>query len=59
MVSYEIVFYSRETGSVSHKRGYARSEAAAADLRKNGFTPYRGIWVTAGYFAKIREDKKA
>lgn len=58
-MTWQIVFYNRDTGNISRKHGYKRRQAAAFDLRKNGFTEdSSGVWVTEGWLAKIREDNK-
>lgn len=56
-MTWQIVFYNRDTGNISRKHGYKRWQDAADALRKNGFTEDSGVWVAEGWLAKIREDK--
>lgn len=59
-MTWQIVFYSRVTGDISRKRGYKRRQAAAFDLRENGFAEdSSGVWVAENWLAKIREDSGA
>lgn len=37
-MTWQIVFYNRDTGNISRKHGYKRWQDAADALRKNGFT---------------------
>ena len=55
-MTWQIVFYNRNTGNISRKHGYKRRQDAAEALRKNGFTENSGVWVAEGWLAKIRED---
>ena len=57
-MTYQIVFYNRNTGNISRKRNYKRKLDAVADLRKNGFAENAGIWVADNWLAKIREDNE-
>lgn len=57
-MTWQIVFYNRDTGNISRKHGYKRRQDAAEALRKNGFTEYSGVWVAEGWLAKIREDNQ-
>ena len=56
-MTWQIVFYNRDTGNISRKHGYKRWQDAADALRKNGFTEdSSGVWVAEGWLAKIREE---
>lgn len=57
-MTWQIVFYNRDTGNISRKRNYKRWQDAADALRKNGFTEDSGVWVAEGWLAKIREDNE-
>ena len=57
-MTWQIVFYNRDTGNISRKRNYKRWQDAADALRKNGFAEDSGVWAAPGWFAKVREDKK-
>lgn len=48
-MTWQIVFYSRVTGDISRKRGYKRRQAAAFDLRENGFAEDSRIPVGSGW----------
>lgn len=47
-MTWQIVFYSRNTGDISRKRGYKRRQDAAGALRQNGFAEDSGVWVAEG-----------
>ena len=54
---WQIVFYSKKTGTISRKRGYKSKRDADAALLGNGFLPHGEVWTAEGWFAKVREDK--
>lgn len=57
-MTWQIVFYNRDTGNISRKHNYKRRQDADDALRKNGFNEdSSGVWVAEGWLAKIREDK--
>ena len=57
-MTWQIVFYNRDTGNISRKHGYKRWQDAADALRKNGFTEYSSeVWVAEGWLAKIRDNE--
>ena len=59
-MTWQIVFYNRDTGNISRKHGYKRRQEAADDLRENGFAEDSGgVWVAENWLAKIREDSGA
>lgn len=56
-MTWQIVFYNRDTGNISRKHNYKRRQDAADALRKNGFTEDSSwVWVAEGWLAKIREE---
>ena len=58
-MTWQIVFYNRNTGNISRKRGYKSRQDAADALRKNGFAEdVCGVWVAENWLAKIREDNE-
>lgn len=57
-MTWQIVFYNRDTGNISRKHGYKRRQEAAEALRKNGFAEDSGVWVAERWLAKIREDNQ-
>lgn len=57
-MTWQIVFYNRDTGNISRKHGYKRWQDAADALRKNGFAEDSGVWVAERWLAKIREDNQ-
>lgn len=58
-MTWQIVFYNRNTGNISRERGYKSRRAAAFALRQNGFAEDAcGVWVAENWLAKIREDNE-
>lgn len=55
-----IVYYSRETGDVTEKLTKKRKAEIEHMLVQAGFakTQTPGVWVHAGWFAKIKEETK-
>ena len=42
-MTWQIVFYNRDTGNISRKHGYKRRQDADEALRENGFAEYSGV----------------
>ena len=55
-----IVYYSRETGDITEKLTKKRKAEIEHMLVQAGFvkTQTPGVWVHAGWFAKIKEETK-
>lgn len=55
-----IVYYSRETGDITEKQTKKRKAEIEHMLAQAGFAKMQtpGVWVHAGWFAKIKEETK-
>lgn len=55
-----IVYYSRKTGDITEKLTKKRKAEIEHMLVQSGFakTQTPGVWMHAGWFAKIKEEAK-